>query len=364
MTDIDWYMHGERNLSAADLMIQVLAKLNTTVFDRMVELSGKANALAALKPYAKMKASYLVSEAKKKFNLQSNGPDALLLTYLMASVCVAPPEKLTGELKERGAVGTTRDCIFKSASPEFCMQLSHYYSEYVAETINPDYECVWTHHETNGDPFCRYVFKKRSDPITVLDDPGKTLVTIPKFDMPMEQLQANSLWALSSFWDSASKAFADIQGVAMARAELLENARGIGRELGSWFAENQPEIVGDPSAIAKLVRGMYNSLGQKDRFTVRENDIFSDEVTDCTQQGWGCEMCKQYEAFFNGMVSAINPNWEFFYDRMITQDDKSCHWIIKKATAGDDSLILLKRRLVKGEITEEDYMRLKALLEE
>jgi aryl-alcohol dehydrogenase-like predicted oxidoreductase len=85
-------------------------------------------------------------------------------------------------------------------------------------------------------------------------------------------------------------------------------------------------------------------------------------------------MCLQYEAFFNGICEAIDPDYEFAYDRMMTDGDESCHWAIRRkagrapieapSTPSDDEDMLkaLKWRLTRGEITLEQYQQLRAVL--
>jgi predicted hydrocarbon binding protein len=76
-------------------------------------------------------------------------------------------------------------------------------------------------------------------------------------------------------------------------------------------------------------------------------------------------ICMNFQSFFKGMVSALNPDYEFAYSRMITKGDNECHWTIKKKQSSrqvDDPLKVLKLRFAKGEITKEEYEELKAML--
>jgi len=367
-TELDWYIReGHKDVTAADLMVRVLVELNTSGFEELVKLSGKAEALAAVKPYRYSSGSIVVSEAKKKMPIQGNGPDALLMAYAFGTLTVVPPENVTGKVCEKGAVGESRNCLFKEASPEFCMFISHYSSEGVADALNPDYECIWTHHETSGDPYCRYVFKKKSDPISVLDDLGKTLFELPSFQMPKEQCQAAALWANGHFLHDISKAFADLHGEEKAREVLGANAWRIGNEMGVWLAENSEELRNDVVVIGKLVRSMENALGQRDNFVVISKNEVTNEITDCSEQVLYGEVCKQYESFFKGMLNAINPDYEMTYDKMITHGGDKCHWTIRKNADPKktiEPIKALKLRYANGEISEVEYRNMKKVLEE
>ncbi len=42
------------------------------------------------------------------------------------------------------------------------------------------------------------------------------------------------------------------------------------------------------------------------------------------------DVCLQYEAFFRGVCEAVDPDFEFAYDRMMSDGDETCHWVIRK----------------------------------
>jgi hypothetical protein len=105
-------------------------------------------------------------------------------------------------------------------------------------------------------------------------------------------------------------------------------------------------------------------------------DLVEGQIDECPFSGGPTEICSQYEAFFNGLCEAINPDCEFAYDRMMTKGDKTCHWTIRKKgepakekpqgeaakEPGENAFELLKKRLVKGEITPEQYRQLRDIL--
>ena len=66
MTELDWFLkEGEKDVSATDLMIEALFKLTISTFEELVKHSGKAEALAAVKPYRKWGAQVFVDDMKK-----------------------------------------------------------------------------------------------------------------------------------------------------------------------------------------------------------------------------------------------------------------------------------------------------------
>lgn len=369
MTQLDWYIdEGEKDVSAADLMIEALYKLTIVSFDELVKRSGKAEALAAVKPYRKWAAQIYLLQFKERLKLQGSGADALLSIRAFASITTVPQDKMECEICEKGAVGISRDCMFKRASPELCMSISHYHSEFETEAINPEYECIWTHHMTSGDPYCRYVFKKRSDPISVIYDMGETLAVLPKFEVTNDQIRAASLWALGGFLYGNNCALLDLHGEVTTTDIIKGYATSVGQEIGMRLAKQNPELAGSVASVGKLIRAMQNALGQRDKFVIESSNEISNEITDCSQfEKSNSLACVMYEYFFKGMVSAINPDYEFTYDRMIMRGDKDCHWTLKKRVASlpvgsDPPLEILRKMFAKGEISTEEYLEMKVLL--
>ena len=56
-------------------------------------------------------------------------------------------------------------------------------------------------------------------------------------------------------------------------------------------------------------------------------------ITDCPCKSGALEVCKQFEGVFNGVCEAINPDYEFAYDRMMSKGDHSCHWVVRNKAA-------------------------------
>ena len=96
-------------------------------------------------------------------------------------------------------------------------------------------------------------------------------------------------------------------------------------------------------------------------------------IIECPFSSSSSEICAQYEAFFNGICEAIDPEYEFIYDRMMTKADMTCHWVIRKkgeltkekskeGSSSDDLAKRLAQKFIDGEISEEEFERKMALL--
>ena len=342
-----------------DIISDVLAELCTSTFYLMVEKNGKANTLSAIKPYRIDHSKYIVEEARKVLNLQGNGPDVMLTMHAFASSTIIPD--VTGELKEKGAVGINRGCLFKDSTPEFCMYISHFTTKAITDFVNPEYEDIWTHHETSGDEYCRYIFKKRSDPISVMDDLGPTLAKLPRFEIPPNQARAMRAWALAAFWSEIVSAFVDLNGAETASEILRLNSQKIGIKTGKKLKKRYGDFGNDVDALCKLFNSISISLNRKGILNLDIPNEFSKEITDCPWQIFDTYHCVQWHSFLRGMLESVNPKYEFACDRMMTKGDKTCHWTIRKKgklanektmeeavkQSGETALELLKKRLAK-----------------
>lgn len=127
-----------------------------------------------------------------------------------------------------------------------------------------------------------------------------------------------------------------------------------------------PQLKDDIVSMGKLIRGLQNALGQKGSFVVVSRHEVSNEITDCSQQVCSGELCKLYDSLFRGMLSAIDPDYELNYDKMMTHGDRICHWSLRKRERPiqiDEPLKMLKMRFAKGELTKDEYLQMRSLLE-
>jgi len=373
-TYLDMYFDERgKDITAADLMIDALVRLDISSFDELVKLSGKLDSIAAVKPYRRMDMQHVNLDLRNKLSIKSNGPDAMVTTYLFAGLHSVTKENMSGEIKEKGGVGIFKDCLYKDASPEFCLSISHAFTEALADLVNPDYESYWTHHQSSGDPFCRFVFKRKSEPISVLEDLGETIAIVPKFDLPKENIQALSIMTGAVFLNENTRGFVDLHGSEKTVEVLGLNAERIGKRIGEKLVKGNPPLSRDADSIGRLIHSLEKSLAQRDAFDIISKDECTCEVTDCTQQQFVPEQCKQLESLFNGIVHGINPAYEFAYDRMMSKGDATCHWVVKKKAEpsnqkpkeealSHDPFKRLTNRFVDGEITEEEYEKKLAIL--
>jgi hypothetical protein len=336
-------------------------------FSLLVDEIGETEALIAIKPLMRHDADYVYHEVKKNFGIEGNGPDALLASYIFGSMGVS--NDLSGELMERGAVGITRNCVLKEAPLSLCFAISHFISEGMCDVANPDYECIWTDHETNGDKYCRYVFKRKSDRIPDLNDLGASISPIPIPPIGGLPRLAMRRWALVGFWRNVSDVFDARMGTEKARRLLGENAFGIGSKAAIRLMKDGKIKALDLDSVGNVLDNIGKAMNQRGTCTkVGEGSIIK-EVTDCSNQQNISINCWQIKEFLNGLSKGFNPDLEFSYESMILDGGKNCKWTLSdNSSSGHGERGRLKTRLltrfVEGEISEEEYRRMKRVIEE
>jgi hypothetical protein len=168
---------------------------------------------------------------------------------------------------------------------------------------------------------------------------------------------------VGEFWAMATRAILDSPLKEEAMKSLFHRLQLLGSSIGLQIKRG----TSDGSSI-KTINRTVQLISDLHRRTSQMNingNLIECTISDCPFAGTGVmDICLQYQAFFNGICEAIDPCYEFAYDRMMTKGDKTCHWTIrKKGDAAnekakevplDDPIKMLTTMYIKGEITEEE----------
>lgn len=331
-TDLNWFtLNHETPISTHELLVDILRRFHYSTFNELLRRSGKVEALAAMKPRIKFGMNFAWKNFKEHFDTDGNGPDLIMLFYAWCQTSVVPPELQVGEIREKGSVLTCTDCLMKDAVPEWCIVISHFGTEEAANIVNPNCECIITHHLTDGDPYCRFVFKKRSE--KNINDLGKLVNTLPKLQMPKEEAFGLTVWALTSWWDMITGSFIDLNGSETANDFFYKNSRQIGHQIGEELVKLNKDMRKDLESVGQFIRSLGFALNQQSigcSMTPRE---FKNEIFACALQGHPKEICQQWNHMIAAMVESINPELEFSCDKMITQGDETCHWTLTEKSS-------------------------------
>jgi len=364
---------AEANEALRAFMDDALSNLAKQGFKTLVDESGVADAIASMKPYKNRNAYILVCMVKKRLGLRGLGIEALTIPMCMAQVGIGGVDNVHQEIREKGAVCFVDSCTYGDAIPEFCVVVSHYTTDLICEALNPEYECIWTHNLTNGDPYDRYIYRKKNGNYKDIDDLGKTVKVIPRFDVPPEEQRQLRDFVLLNVLDAVVEAFIDLHGSKKTLDILVPLAKKIGMEAGNKLAKENPGIKNDAATIGHLIDTLGQAMMQHGSAQFLSNSELRKEITHCPLQTFTNEMCKLVEGWLQGVVHTLNPNLEYEYDSMVTKGDESCRWHLRSIGAKPiaieevkseamDPLEILKVRLAKGEIGKEEYKEIRSLI--
>jgi predicted hydrocarbon binding protein len=113
----------------------------------------------------------------------------------------------------------------------------------------------------------------------------------------------------------------------------LELAVPQAKELGVKVGKNLMGNSGGNGSIQTIrekLEVLHSIQGHTGTTVQSTNSGLEREVKECPCKGSLPEVCMQFEAISNGVFEAINPDYEFSYDRMMSKGDRTCHWVVRK----------------------------------
>jgi hypothetical protein len=332
----------------------------------LVESVGSEEALRHLKPYFVNAGRAGAYHIKRLTGLPTDDAGSIMVVWIGIAHFQMSNAKVTVKASSKDyAIAEMTDCAINGACPEACYCWCLFVND-GGIYLNPDYETELIKCIPWGDSYCCIKASKKG--ITSIDNPS-IIVPIPEISAKLANFLSHAY--VGENWVNASRAFIDAVGSERASEVLCTKMRSAGHAVGENLVSKYDFVLDKPGVVVHSL----NILHQK-RESYSLNGSSQGEVTECPFSEAPLEICLQYEAFFNGICEVIDPSYEFAYDRMMTKGDKTCHWTIRKKgdapkkkareepskELGETAFELLKKRLVKGEITPEQYRQLRDIL--
>jgi predicted hydrocarbon binding protein len=322
----------------------------SNVFKGILSEIGPANTLNAIKPFGNIYGQNIASMSQSSGIVKGNSVVDVAMPYYFGVYCTSDGEIKPMEIRDGKAVVELYACptTLAGSPPEFCA-MSHFNSEGVCQAVNPDYEYVFTHHLNNGDDCCRFIVKKKSEKLKSKGSEARALPFLSMFRRPIdidtEQIgdlektiplnipgQYRELLCLSvafNYFNLFTTASVKIIG-SQRTIELGEQlSKETGIKLGTKWKEESGNLQ-DLDMVKEKLGYIHNILNQKGEPVTVTGSNIEREIVDCPFKGALPEQCKHLEGVFNGVCEAINPEYEFSYDRMMSKGDHSCHWVVRK----------------------------------
>jgi hypothetical protein len=259
-------------------------------------------------------------------------------------------------------VAEVSECAIAGRSKLACFTICEMIGNFGFQSLFPEYEGMFTEAVPYGDPVCRFVVWRKGTQPKLVQNTEVEMPLIPQFKMDFV-----SLATLGELWANTTRALIDVVGSEGTSETLLPRMRDFGRQFGMNYLQEssrqETTLTGNDSMITKL-----SQISQRKGRYWSDGTTQQGEVVECPFSGSPPEICLQFQAFFNGICEAIDPSYEFAYDRMMTKGDKACHWTIRRKgeaakekakdeATTDDPVKTLTMRFARGEITEEELER-------
>lgn len=356
-----------------DLSIGLLREWWITSTQALVDTIGSEAALRRLKPYFVHagKAGGLVFQEMS--GIQSNDPMASENGMGLAFEVMMEGKWGPISIDEDGNfTADFFDCATLGLNKEVCISCCDYSTCNCHKEISPAYEMRLIKSIGFGDSECGWITYKEGAKQPIPSREGfRVLVDHRPSYVPSEELKEYLCHAWSGeFWILVTRAFIDSIGSEKALERLRFYMRHSGLSVGIQMSNRFKGIERKVVSIVDIVK-MVQSLHERKVVVQEGADRAECIVEECPfASGAPQEICHQYEAFFNGICEAIDPSYEFSYDRMMTKGDQTCHWTIRKKKDHADigaspestlepPLEILKIRLARGELSLEEYRELK-----
>lgn len=359
-----------------ELASQLLVDWYLNAVQALVDTAGSKEATNLLFPYFRNAESAALLIIMKAFGLSSINR----ITYGFISGVtfnfISRAPILNTRIFERGGITTVSGCPFENGPDVNCAVFCEKGSRVYEETLAIPYQATLVSCVTRGDRECKFIAK----PVGCQDprdesDLGQEIAVILNWQLPQEMVDDFSVQYLAEFWILATKALIDHLGeerVAIILAPYMKH-RGVSFGLKGSSTSSQGGF--GSARITARVDLCDQALHMEASSTTSDGGTLERTIVDCPFKEAPVQVCQQIEAFCNGVCEALDPEYEFSYDRKMTAGASDCHWTIRrKAASRDESgskvcslnmdgLRALAKKYAQGEITKKEYDDLRDLLE-
>jgi predicted hydrocarbon binding protein len=296
----------------------------------LIKEIGLDPALNAVRPYSSWWGANLGKLGAQRFNLKYDSSEEVAMPYYWIHCASSSGDLKPMVIGDGAAYVEVNFCPVQQLKglPETCITMSHMISEGLCNTVNPDYEYIWTHHLPNNDGRCRYVVKKKLEHCD-LNGPGKIEKIIPVLDLPQTEVETIQESITLGYWNIYTSAAIDTIGPDRTLEIIAPFISETGRRLGRNLINDQDDHT-DPSYVREKLDFLCRVLKQDGPPCALDGTMMEKVVVDCPFMKGSPVVCHQVEGLFKGVLETMNPDLEFNYDRMMTEGAKSCHWTVKK----------------------------------
>lgn len=351
-----------------DVAFQLMADWWMNTFQALVDSAGSEGAQSLIRPYHKnaaTAAAYTLIDAlgiTEKDNFGASFVQKNAMDFFTRSTAMSI------DIKEFGSVVRTNVCPFRNAPIELCNTVCGTIPLHYIEVFNVPYDFKIMAQMSRGDPECVWVSTLKGKGLS--QDPtelGETIANPRQLHFDQETTDSFSFQYLSEFWVMATRALIDHLDEDKATTILNPYSKHTGLSFGMKMGRSIDDHQ-TGNLLTNCFSSLYNALGMKGKMIQNEGTRASMIIDDCPFKDAPVCICSQISSFCNGVCEAIDPDFEFTYERMMTKGDGSCQWSVSRRDVkdvkgtkendekdeGNEALKALTMRFVQGEISEEE----------
>jgi hypothetical protein len=352
------------------ILKRLLAERLCTAIQALIDTAGVDGGKKALDRYmfhSGMAGSEYFSPIVKGDSLER-----ISMAYFLAESCLSNGQSVL-EIRENGAICDTVGCILGDGPPELCIHFLQSSVDGFAKDIDDNYEIVSQSFLNRGSPCCQKVIRKKGTNFTTREELGPLRSRVEKSNLSKEEMFSISCQYLGEWWNNTTLGFINLFGSEKTLMILRPYMRHSGLVMGIALSKELKIPGRDASAIGSLIDYYGSFMQQTGKVSTSNAEMVEKEISSCPFSSSPFEICKQEEFIHQGIVEAINPEYEFACDRMMTKGDKMCHWTIRRKasipvekkesnSSNADPVDRLTSKFIDGEITEEEFDRKMATL--
>jgi hypothetical protein len=357
-----------------DLVLRILRMLWASQVDALKGVLGAEQTVSLLTPFFLRMSNSGALQLMGQLGIEEKGIEDLGRVFSI----VVPTNVVEGEIlvhEDGMSFVNVSECCYKDASKEVCLLQDRVTALGSLEAFGLEHEFEFTmdFEKPLDARYCKsthYVVRKGAD-----RPRGKVIASYRSADLRakhgQEWMDDLAIQFKAEFIVQTTNMAIEELGARDAELLLVKAAEQVGKEIAeTWMKEDLVKsfAVRDIIDLLTLLGG---SMKQDSAVIKSGGNDMAREVRYCPFSDSNPLVCAQIETFTSRLCSELFPGSSYEMSKMMTRGDPYCFAKLmvpgsrslgSPTNSYEDHLAALKLRLAKGEITEQDYFRLKKLI--
>jgi hypothetical protein len=355
-----------------ELAIRLLRDFWFAQVRALVDSIGSEATVEAMTPYFKNSAIAGTMFTKRLLGLDKIGFVEIAEIWGLQNLCVGFDHLLV--ILEDGVLYRLENkCSFFDAPKEVCTIYCDIAANYSCQALDPEWTYDLEMGDLDGGPYCKgrggYLHLKGNSPPC-----GTELMRKARQEFearyPLSLRQDLGIQYFGEFvvltTNAASDALGDKAFMEIMSPAMFEH----GKEVGRTVLREHILATGKRDSL-RAVDFVNHVIKQSGDFQYISEGKWSKEIGECPFSHAPKEFCSLFQKYLEGICNSFDANSWFSYSICMTSGASSCLSELRLPVERghrppnhlyDDHLMMLKMRLAKGEISEEEYVRLKRLI--